>query len=104
MRIFHVIALFLIVVRGGGGRFGKRSDFSREIFCATFPKLYAIKSISITTPLFIQLDGLCISEVVSEVVAEVEEEVEEVEGVGGTSRKALLVLPVSTSIATACKA
>ena len=39
----------------------------------------------------------------SEVVAEVEEEVEEVEGVGGTSRKALLVLPVSTSIATACK-
>ena len=53
--------------------------------------------------LLIQLDGLCISEVVSEVVAEVEEEVEEVEGVGGTSRKALLVLPVSTSIATACK-
>ena len=40
---------------------------------------------------------------VSEVVAEVEEEVEEVEGVGGTSRKALLVLPVSTSIATVCK-
>jgi len=44
-----------------------------------------------------------IGEVVSEVVAEVEEEVEEVEGVGGTSRKALLVLPVSTSTATVCK-
>ena len=63
--------------------------------------MHDIKSISI--PLLIQLDCLCISEVVSEVVAEVEEEVEEVEGVGGTSRKALLVLPVSTSIATACK-